>query len=395
MTVDPGAALRHFPLVPRPRPPCLPLVERIERQLTGPARAAAGEPDTGRALTLAASVMNQAALLVSDCGMPDLARCLCWQQFDAFRAGWPLDAASARHCLEPLVNLARLHGRAGEGHNALRTLESLYGAVSAGGDAVVDGRRLAFDGLVAADEDRRAVRQWLWTVVLADGVRALASQGRWQEAAAHADRHRGVGRRLLDGRQAAILARCATGDLASASAMLAASEPTEAWERVVGACLAVLCSDGPEARRRAVDAMTAGYLGMPPEPQARLFRVNLGTTVLGLSDDGATQASAVGRRVAEEAVSSGDGHIARRTLGDAQAARHLTSGERATLEAVRAAAGLGPDALAGHPIAYVQRALASSAALVRRRAGLASSEPCSLPTRPLCPPRRAGTPSSG
>lgn len=366
IATDLGAAVRRFPLVPRHRPACLPLAERIQRQLTEPADAVASEPDAARALALAASVMNQAALLASDCGRPDLARHLCWQQFHAFQAGWPLDAPSARHCLEPLVNLARLQVRAGDGGAGYRTIESLYRAVTSGASATVDGRTLTFDGLVATDEDHRAVSQWLWTVVLADGIRALASEGRWQDAAAQGDRHGGIGHRLLDGRQVAILACCADGDLGRASALLDASEPSESWEHAVGACLAVLCARHAGARARDVQTMTARYLQLGSEPGLAPFRARLGMTMLSLArhnDDAGT--GAIARRVVGEATASRDGRLAAEVLSTGRLRAHTTPGELAALASLRAAAGLEAQALSGGALARVERAVASSLAVVR------------------------------
>src|SRR5213079_568106 len=88
--------------------------------------------------------------------------------------------------------------------------------------------------------------RWLWTVLLADGTRALAGAGRWKDALDHLQQHRGIGHRLLDGRQVAVLATCLTGDPAAALMLLEASAPAEPWEHAVAACLALACSLGHE-----------------------------------------------------------------------------------------------------------------------------------------------------
>jgi hypothetical protein len=368
VTTDLGTVVRWFPLVPRPRPPCLPLAERVAHQLTEPAQVAAREPDRGRALALAASVQNQAALLASDCGLPDLAKQICWQQFDAFRTGWPLDAAAARHCLEPIVNMARLQVRAGDGAGARSDIESLYQAVTVGGDATVDGRSVSFDGLTAAEAERRPVAQWLWRVVLAEGVRALARDGRWHDAAAHAERHGGIGRRLLDGRQAAILACCADGDRTAASTLLKTGDTREPWEHAVGACLVVLCSEHTGAHGRAVEAMTRRYLRLAPAPRLHQFQTRLGPTALGFTDpadDGC--AEAIARRVIDAAISSGDGQVARDALSDERLRAHLTSHDAGTLAQIHGLADLGPRALAADARVAVQSAVRSSLDTIRRR----------------------------
>lgn len=62
--MDPtGPTARRFPLLPRPRPACLPLDERVA-DLTRRARAADRDNDP----TAASAVHNLAALLASDCG---------------------------------------------------------------------------------------------------------------------------------------------------------------------------------------------------------------------------------------------------------------------------------------------------------------------------------------
>lgn len=361
-------AVPRFPLVARPRPPCLPLAERIESQLTEPAQAALEESDPTRALALAASVQNQAALLASDCGLPGLASQLCWQQFDAFRAGWPLTASAARHCLEPLVNLARLQIRSGNGQGAHCILESLYRAVTIGEEATIDGRRLTFDRLVDTGDDHRAVSQWLWTVVLADGIRALASEGRWQDAAAHADRHGGIGRRLLDGRQAAILAYWADDDPASATALLKATEPAEHWEHAVASCLVVLCTVDAPAQARAVQVMTACYLNLASEPLLRPFRVRLGLATLGLaSQAGKAHRDAIAKRVIDEAITSADGRLAGEVLGTGGTQERLTPDKKHTLTRLHAAAALEPHSLTAIALAEVHTTIESSIDLIRRR----------------------------
>ncbi|MGI5200148.1 hypothetical protein ACQEU6_00700 [Spirillospora sp. CA-108201] len=139
-----------------------------------------------------------AALIASDCGLHDLARTLCWQHFATYLSRWPLDAPTARHALEPLVNIARLMIRTRDANRAHHLLNALFHAVSAHGDAGIDGRSLSFRHLTNTKEDLHTLCRWLWTVLLADGTRALTSAGQWQEALAYVQQHKGIGRRLLD-----------------------------------------------------------------------------------------------------------------------------------------------------------------------------------------------------
>jgi hypothetical protein len=69
-------ALRWFPLVGWARPACPALGERVAELATIIRDAREPGADTRSA---AANALNKAALLASDCGMPDLASNLCWQ----------------------------------------------------------------------------------------------------------------------------------------------------------------------------------------------------------------------------------------------------------------------------------------------------------------------------
>jgi hypothetical protein len=86
-----------------------------------------------------AHALNKAALLASDCGLPDLARDLCWQHIDLYRAAArPLTVLQARHMLEPVLNLARLRLRSRHGEQALRLLTAMFQAVRSGTELLVD-----------------------------------------------------------------------------------------------------------------------------------------------------------------------------------------------------------------------------------------------------------------
>lgn len=104
----PANVAEWFPLVPRPRPPCGELRQRVAE-----VRALARLSSNGRTgLATAAEAHNKAALIASDCGLSDLARRLCWRQFDVFQAAAPLSATAAKFALQPIVNLGRLLTRA-------------------------------------------------------------------------------------------------------------------------------------------------------------------------------------------------------------------------------------------------------------------------------------------
>ena len=195
-----GTLARRFPLVARPRPACAPLPTRVADLVN---RAEQADRDDDR--IKAASVFNLAALIASDCGLPDLARQWCHDHAAAYsRVPW--DARVARSALEPLVNLARLHIRAGQGQTAFELLDTIYDAIANHATADVNGIHIPGE-LPLSTTEHRDLRQWLWAVHLSDGTRALTSNGQWQQAHQHLTDRKGIGRRMLDGRQVAVIAR--------------------------------------------------------------------------------------------------------------------------------------------------------------------------------------------
>ncbi|MEU7889885.1 hypothetical protein AB0B54_30660 [Microbispora bryophytorum] len=238
--------MRGFPFVARPRPACARLDVRVG-DLCELARTAERDSDTSKAAT----VFNQAALLASDLGLPDLARTWCHQHAALYLTACPLTGRAARHALEPLVNLARLHIRAGDGAHAFAVLDGLYEALNARTDTTVDGLPVPVFTLTQTDDDHQDILQWLWTVHLADGIRALTGAGRWNDALNHLRARNGVGHRMLDGRQVAVIAHALAGDTATARALLDDTAAGEPWEDAVTTCLAALCQPGDDDRTAA------------------------------------------------------------------------------------------------------------------------------------------------
>jgi hypothetical protein len=277
--MDIGRVAQRFPLVARPRPACLPLAQRIQ-EIESLARAAGADQDLARA----SAAMNRAALIASDCALPDLARTLCWRHADTYLHAGPLGAREARYALEPLVNLARLAIRDGDGHTGYATLEGLHSGTANGTSAVVDGRTVPLGHLTAGDEDRREVTQWLWTVLLGDATRALVSAGDWERALDHLTRHKGIGVRLLDGRQVTVVAHCLKGEPDRARQLLAESSPVDPWEHLVDAVLGALCAataGGPadvELRKATNLYRTADI-----EPNLAVFHTRIGLTAIDLA----------------------------------------------------------------------------------------------------------------
>ncbi|MGW2477006.1 hypothetical protein [Streptomyces sp. NPDC001665] len=343
--MDVSQVAKRFPLVARPRPACPPLAERV-REITD--LAAAAERDGN--VTSATVALNKAALIASDCGMPDLAGALCWRHAEVFLRARPLGAQEARYALEPLVNLARLRIRDGDGPGAYHLLDSLNRAVRSQTEAVIDGRATSFQHLTTSAADYQQVCQWLWAVLLGDGTRALVAAGQWDRARAHGEQHRGVGQRLLDGRQVEVLARCLGGQPLEALGFLNKTTLAESWEHPVAACLAVLCltaagrcPDGP------VQRMVEHYLELGTDPELVVFRTRVGLATLDLARH--TRQTEALCRLTHEATTSGDGYVARDLLAHPVCLQEMSHEERQSLTAVVASAGLG----LGHIPALLER----------------------------------------
>ncbi|MFJ6752234.1 hypothetical protein ACIQNI_29235 [Streptomyces sp. NPDC091266] len=361
--MDASQIARRFPLVARPRPACPPLAERVQ-EISDLARSAErdGTPNS------AAVAQNKAALIVSDCGLPDLARSLCWRHTEAYLRAQPLGAQVARHALEPLVNLARLLIRDGDAEGAYQLLVTLSRAVRARTEAVIEGRTLSFDKLTSSNDDHQQLCQWLWTVLLGDGTRALVAAGQWDRARAHAQEHRGVGKRLFDGRQAEILARCLGGEPASALTFLEASTLVEEWERPVAACLAAFClATSGESKMGSFTHMVNEYIRLDATPGLSFFRTRVGLTVLDLAErTNMVQATEVPRRLIDEAATCADGYVAREVLAHPGCRKQMSQDERRALSAVVSAAGLARGHVPSNLLRDLLKAVSTSAAVTDR-----------------------------
>ncbi|GGN99141.1 hypothetical protein [Microbispora bryophytorum] len=359
----------RFPLVARPRPACAPLEARV-RHLCDLARSAERSNDRSTAST----VFNQAALLASDLGLPELARDWCHQHADIYLRARPLDGTAARHALEPLVNLVRLRIRAGEGTDAFEMLNSLYEAVTTSTDTVIDGLHVPISELTATANDHRELLQWLWTVHLADGTRALTAAGRWQDALDHLRHRNGIGQRMLDGRQVAVIAHTMTGELVPATELLEATQPGEPWEDAVTVCLAVLCRpQGSESevlptlldRYRRLDHAAPGLV---------MFRTRLGLSVIdALGGVECPEGRAVADVLIRRVVASQDGYAARELLGHPGFATSLGENGAVALTRILQISGLERGQLPEALMRKLVAALASSSSVIIK--GLAVVRP--------------------
>lgn len=333
-TDDPGTVpetlLSTFPLVPRPRPTCPPLLARIERVAwfaasTDPSRTAAAH--------------NLAALVAADCGHPDLSRELCWLHHDRYPTDRPWTDRETRWALEPLINLTRLHVHGGSPDSALAILHDLLAAHRCADDTAIDGRLVTLRHLRPGGDDHRSSHRWLWGVVLAEGIRALTRAARWDDALAHARRHHGIGTRMLDGRQTAALVMNRRGHRRAAVQVLSRAQPGEPWEQVVRSTLHLLIEDTGPGRGLRAEHAVQGVLLLDPGPEHASFLARLGLVIHALvqaSDPGA--ASRVGERL-HELGRRDDAYVARDLLAGGFA-HHLPPQPRQRLARTRAAAGL-------------------------------------------------------
>ncbi|MEU4832334.1 hypothetical protein [Streptosporangium sp. NPDC023615] len=375
-----GPIARRFPLVARARPACTQLDVRIG-ELCALAEAARRDGDP----TKASVVFNQAALLASDVDLPDLARAWCHRHAELCLRACPLGAQAARRALEPLVNLARLRIRDGDGDAALQLLSDLFEAVTARVDTVVDGLPVPAATLTTTADDHREVRRWLWGALLAEGARALTGAGRWQDALTHLRRHNGIGRRMLDGRQVEVIATATAGDAHGALTLLASTLPGEPWENAVTACLTVLCHrDGHRPVELDLDVMLDRYRQLVPAPGLAVFGARLGMVAFDAAERARHPgAGKVATELIQRAVASRDGYAAREVLAHERCAMMLTVEQARELADVLNICALGCQMLPARLEVDLSAALDVSEAVLstagRRGQRLASEDERAVP----------------
>ncbi|MER6123688.1 hypothetical protein ABT173_13715 [Streptomyces sp. NPDC001795] len=360
--MDPhGPVAQRFPLVARFRPACPPLPERV-CGLVELADTAVKKSDRG----LASAVYNQAALIASDLDLPDLAREMCHQHAAAYLHACPLPGMSAIRGLEPVVNLARLQIRAGRTDEGRQRLLDLYEAVEAGTAARFDGVAVPAD-LTTTDEGHHEVSAWLWRVLLADGTRTLTTEGRWAEALTHIEAHRGIGKRMLDGRQVAVLAALVTGDTTRAAALLSDTTPGDPWEQAVTACLTVLCRhDAGQPLDGRLTDLAATYLERQAEPGMTVFDIRLGLTILDAI--GSTDSPAAHRIVEDlhrRTTDAEDGYAARETLAHSLFAAIATGQQEQDCRSLVRACALGAGTIPDEVLAELMAALRAGDSAIR------------------------------
>ncbi|MFI5803346.1 hypothetical protein [Streptomyces sp. NPDC051561] len=361
--MDPhGPIAQRFPLVARFRPACLPLPERVQTLITL-ADTAAHQADQG----LASAVFNQSALIASDLGLSDLAREMCHQHADVYLHACPLPAMSAIRGLEPLVNLARLQIRAGHGDDGRTHLLALFHAVSTGTSVCLDGITVPAD-LAATPEDRQEVRAWLWRVLLADGTRTLTTEGRWNEALAHIEAHHGVGKRMLDGRQVAVIAALVSNDSSRAADLLESTAPGDPWEQAITACLAALLQrTAGEPTGPALEALAGIHANLQPGSGMTVFGARLGLVILDVAGPAEVHiAHQIVDELHQRTVTLRDGYAARESLAHPLFSRLATHHQQQDCRDLITACALGTGSLPTKLHDGLAEALSTSGLTIRK-----------------------------
>lgn len=334
--MDPtGTTARRFPLIARPRPACTPLGRRAANL-----RQLAINAERLQDIAKATAAFNLSALIASDCGLPELARRWCHQLARTTLLHHPADA---RLGLEPIVNLARLRTRAGDGLGAWQLLNNLYRAVESRTDTNIDGIDIRITELTADPNKHSDLRKWLWSVLLADGSRALATAGHWQPAYRKLKTLHGIGQRILDGRQIAVLAHLTTGNHHLALHLLRETDSGQPWENAVVACLTLYCQPNDLASAGTPEALMH-YEALDPTTVGPVFRIRLGLCLLdrirGLRP---TILSDFKTNLINDAAT--DGYAARDVLYDPECCASATEHQRCTLTELVTTCGLDQGAI--------------------------------------------------
>lgn len=363
--MNPSTAQR-FPLIARPRPSCVPLAQRVAGL-----RERAGQARDGEGVAEATAVFNLAALLASDCGLPDLARSWCRRLAEAALG----NALDPRHCLEPIVNLARLHVRAGDGATAWAILEGLFQAIDTRTDTVIDGLIIPTARITGTAEAHASARSWLWTVLLGTGAHALASAGRWDEASRRLSAYNGVGNRMLDGRQVTVIAHALAGRHQEARSLVDETRPGEPWENAVTACLALLVTtDGPAD---TTSAALSAYAGLGPVKDGLVvFRTRLGLGLLDALGDGHPAAPHVGADLIRNGTR--DGYAARDLLNHPTCLTTATRQQANQLRQVVDACALDVGTISAARLTEINTALDTAEAVITRVRDFEGKQPAPI-----------------
>ncbi len=355
-----AAIASRFPLVCRPKPLGRSLAERIGA--LGESMRESNGAGHHEQVARASEVFNVAALIASDVGMADLARDLCWRHYGIFTDATELAPEVAALALQPVLNIPRQQIRDGHGECAYEMLQRLYRAAQRRGVADICGHSIDLSQVTSNEERHRKICTDLWAAVLSDGARALARAGRWVEAAEAMVAHRGVGNRLLDGRQIMIMSLLERGLPQQATAMVDSSTTTQSWEHAVAASLRVYCrAQTATVTQDELDAALSEALTLmeDPEPATVVFRVRVGLTALDLAG-GPVTPQALRLRAAVVAAARTDAYAARDVLAHSLMRKTMTLEHSRVLGSVVEASGIGCGEIAPALLSDMMTAVASA-----------------------------------
>jgi hypothetical protein len=340
--------LTRFPLTESGGPLCDDLAQRIGylRSLAtfepGPFEPGPFElgPGDHRSIQRATRCLNLAALIASDCGRPELARELCRRQFGCFPADHPFTADLTRLRFQPLINLARLRLRDGDGLGAHQLLDTLAGTFAARTTTILDDVEIDLRQATGTGQEHREVSRWLLDVLRTEGLRAVARAGRWDQALTLAQQH-GTAPGRPEALQIEIIARCVNGDSTGALSVLTRTSPTGPWETAVAATLLALCRSATGGLRGShLDALASSYAALPPAPQYVVSRVQLALAMIDLA-----AGSPVAGPIVDTAVAltrqTPDAYAAEALLTHPACFSRMTDADRRSLTQILDASGHG------------------------------------------------------
>ncbi|MEV7526646.1 hypothetical protein [Streptomyces sp. NPDC091371] len=320
---------------------------------------------------------------------------MCHQHAAAYLHAAPLPAMTAIRALEPVVNLARLQIRAGHADDGRERLLRLSAAVSNGTAEQFDDVHIPAD-LTRTATDRQEIRAWLWRVLLADGTRTLTSAGRWAEALAHTMEHRGIGKRMFDGRQIAVIAALTNKDTARAAELIADTAVGDPWEQAVTACLHALLrrSIGRPFDDQAKQLESA-FLNVPTERGMTVFEIRLGLTALDtIGSDTHPAAGRIANTLHRRVLAANDGAAAREVMTNPLFSALATPSQAKSCRDLVKACGLGSGSLPSTLGHALQAALQLSDRVIQD--SLTPPEPgCSHTPETACRPAAPPTVSKG
>ncbi|MFF4699928.1 hypothetical protein [Streptomyces chattanoogensis] len=314
-------------------------------------------------INLACATWNLSALIVSDCGLTDLATDLCVRQLRLFQAAWPVTGDTAIACLQPIINLVRLTARAGDPRAAYQQLMSVHRAAHNGGTVTAHDHPIDLTGFTT-DATRDHIEPWLSSVLLEDGTRLLAAAGQWSRAAEHATAYDQAPERLHDSRQAHIMASLHTNDLETGNSLIDRATITEPWEKAVAQILRNYADHlagrtTPEGFTPVASAVRDAL--EPAPPHLRMFRVRLVLAAIDLAPEGcAPQAHPLHDAIVSDTTQAGDAYAAREIL------RHpgltVSGRSRRELKAIVRDGDLGQGALPESVLTMMMQAVSTAGA---------------------------------